>query len=330
VIEAFVARRRGRWERLTALLDRVSSPRQPLSVDELDELAALYRRTTSDLAIARRDFPSDRSTLFINQLVARAHAVIYRERPAPFRQLRRYFTAELPREFRAAWPYMIASVLLFFGPWIAIAVAIIVEPKIAELVLPPSMLSEIKSGETWFDIDLPKRSLASSLIMTNNIRVSLLALGGGMLAGLGTAAALLYNGVFLGAVFGALIAYGLADKLFGFVSPHSSFELSTIVIAGGCGLMLGRAIVWPGLLPRGLALQAAAGRAVRLLTATLPLLVMAGLIEGFVSPAHFAWPLKVAIGVATGAALYSYLLLVGREQSPPQSTVPSPSGRGLG
>ena len=324
LIEGFLARRRGRWERLTALLDRVRSPRQPLSVDELDELAALYRRTTSDLAIARRDFPSDRSTFFINQLVARAHAVIYRERPTPFRQLRRYFTAELPREFRAAWPYMIASALLFFGPWIAITVAIIVEPKVAELVLPPSMLSEIRSGETWFDIDLPKRSLASSLIMTNNIRVSLLALGGGMLAGLGTAAALLYNGVFLGAVFGALIAYGLADKLFGFVSPHSSFELSTIVIAGGCGLMLGRAIVWPGLLPRGLALQAAAGRAVRLLTATLPLLVMAGLIEGFVSPAHFAWPFKVAIGLATGIALYAYLLLVGRESA----IVPSPSGRG--
>jgi uncharacterized membrane protein SpoIIM required for sporulation len=315
LIEGFVARRRSRWERLTALLDRMRSPNQPLSVDELDELAALYRRTTSDLAIARRDFPGDRSTFFINQLVARAHAIIYRERPAPFRRLRRYFMAELPGEFRAAWPYLVASAALFFGPWIAMAVAILIEPMAAELVLPPSLLSEIKAGETWFDIELSKRSLASSLIMTNNIRVSLLALGGGMLAGLGTAAALIYNGVFLGAVFGALIAYGLADKLFGFVSPHSALELSTIVIAGGCGLMLGRAIVWPGLQPRGLALQAAAARSVRLLTATLPLLVIAGLIEGFVSPAHFAWPFKVAIGIATGIVLYAYLLLVGRKSA---------------
>ena len=315
MIEGFVARRRGRWERLTALLDRVRSPRHPASVDELDELAVLYRRTTGDLAIARRDFPNDRSTLFINQLVARAHAIIYRERPAPLRRLRRYFMAELPRDYRAAWPYLVASAALFFGPWIAMSVAIIVEPKVAELILPPSMLSEIKAGETWFNIELSQRSLASSFIMTNNIRVSLLALGGGMLAGLGTATALVYNGVFLGAVFGALIAYGLADKLFGFVSPHSAFELSTIVIAGACGLMLGRAIVWPGLQPRGLALQAAAARSVRLLTATLPLLVMAGLIEGFVSPAHFPWPFKVAIGLATGIALYSYLLLVGRERA---------------
>src|SRR3954462_2698736 len=105
MIEGFVARRRDRWARLSALLDRARAPRQRLSVDELDELAVLYRRTTGDLAIARRDFPSDRATLFVNQLVARAHAIIYRERPAPFRRLRRYFTAELPREYRAAWPY---------------------------------------------------------------------------------------------------------------------------------------------------------------------------------------------------------------------------------
>ena len=315
MIEGFVARRRGRWERLTALLDRVRSPHQAASVDELDELATLYRRTTGDLAIARRDFPSDRATLFINQLVARAHAIIYRERPAPFRRLRRYFTFELPREYRAAWPYLVVSAALFFGPWLAISVAILIEPEVAALVLPATLLSEIKAGETLFDIPLSRRSLASSLIMTNNIRVALLALGGGMLAGLGTAAALIYNGVFLGAVFGALIAYGLADKLFGFVSPHSALELSTIVIAGGCGLMLGRSIVWPGLLPRGLALQSAAARSVRLLTATLPLLVIAGLIEGFISPAEFDLAYKVAIGIATGIVLYAYLLLVGREKA---------------
>src|SRR5262249_39046148 len=163
--------------------DRLRSPRQPLSVDELDELATLYRRTTGDLAIARRDFPDDRSTRFVNQLVTRAHAIIYRERPASLRRFRRFFPTDLPREYRAAWPYLVVAAALFFGPLIAMAVAIVVAPAVAELVLPPSMLAEIKNGETWFDIDLTQRSLAASFIMTNNIRVSLLALGGGMLAG---------------------------------------------------------------------------------------------------------------------------------------------------
>ncbi len=312
MIEGFVARRRERWERLSALLDRAASPRQTLSVDELDELAVLYRRAVSDLAIARRDFPDDRSTLFINQLVARAHAVIYRERPASWRRLWRFFAVELPRDYRAAWPYLLASAALFFGPLIAMAVAIVIAPSAASLVLPPGLIAEIKDGRTWFDIDLARRSLASSFIMTNNIRVTLIALGGGMLAGVGTVAALVYNGVHIGAVTGALIAYGLADRLVGFVSPHGFLELSVIVIAGGCGLMLGKAMLWPGLQRRGQALQAAGRRSVRLLTGVLPLLVIAGLIEGYVSPAHFAWPGKLAIGLATAVALYSYLLAAGR------------------
>src|SRR6266545_7060419 len=100
MIEQFVAYRRPQWERLSLLLDRASSPRGRLSVADYDELARLYRRATSHLAIARRDFPNDRATLFVNQLVARAHSIIYRERPTPFRRLRRFLSSELPREYR--------------------------------------------------------------------------------------------------------------------------------------------------------------------------------------------------------------------------------------
>lgn len=311
MIEVFVARRRGRWERLSALLDRAGSPRRSLSVDELDELAALYRRTTGDLAIARRDFPHDRVTLFINQLITRGHAIIYRERPSSLRRLGRFFSTEVPREYRALWPYLAASAALFFVPLIAMAVAVILVPDWAELVLPSQIISQVKGGSDWFDEELSHRSLLSSVIMTNNIRVSLLALGGGMLAGIGTVLALLFNGVHIGAVAGTLIAYGLGDRLLGFVAGHSFLELSVIVIAGACGLRLGRAVVWPGLQTRSRAFTDAAG-SIRLAAASLILLIFAGLIEGFISPSHLPWPIKLAIGVSTGVALYSYLLLAGR------------------
>jgi uncharacterized membrane protein SpoIIM required for sporulation len=330
MIEGFVARRRERWERLSALLDRATSPRRALSVEELDELALLYRRAVSDLAIARRDFPDDRVTLFVNQLVTRGHAVIYRERPASLRRLGRFFARDLPREYRAAWPYLLAATALLFLPLIAMALAVIIAPGTAELVLPASLLSEIEAGETWFDITPEKRSLAASFIMTNNIRVALLALGGGMLAGLGTVASLVYNGVAIGAVVGALIAHGLADRLVGFVSPHGFIELSVIAIAGGCGLMLGRSILWPGLQARGQALVTMAGRAVRLLTGVLPLLVVAGLIEGFISPAQFPWPLKLAIGLITAVLLYGYLFLLGNDKQSSLTAARGTSSQGSG
>lgn len=312
MIERFVARRRARWERLSALINRATSPRSNLSVDELDELARLYRQVTGDLALARRDFPEDRATLFINQLVTRAHGVIYRDPPAPLSQLRRFFARELPQQYRSAWPYVAAAAALFFTPLVAAVIAILVAPDTAALILPPSLLAEIKDGHTWFDAEPATRSALAAFIMTNNIGVAFFALAGGMLAGVGTLAVLVYNGVHIGAIAGALAAYGLADRLVGFVSPHGFLELSVIVIAGGCGLMLGRAIVWPGLQTRGQALVEAGARSVRLLLGSLPFLAVAGLIEGFVSPAHFDWPFKLAIGVATAVVMYAYLLLVGR------------------
>src|SRR5436305_11110736 len=186
MIERYVARRRPRWERLSALLDRATSPRAQLSVDELDELARLYRQTTGDLAVARRDFPEDRSTLFVNQLVTRAHGTLYREAPAPLSRLRRFFLHDLPREYRAACPYLLAAALLLFVPAIAATLAVVIAPDSADFLVPPSALALIKQGETWFDSPVAMRSLDASIIMTNNIQVAFFALAGGMLAGVGT------------------------------------------------------------------------------------------------------------------------------------------------
>ena len=45
----------------------------------------------------------------------------------------------------------------------------------------------------------------------------------------------------------------------------------------------------------------------------VPLLVVAGLIEGFISPQPISPLIKIGIGVLTGIALYLYLFLAGRE-----------------
>lgn len=312
MIERFVATRRPRWERLSALLRRATSPRGGLSVAELEELSRLYRQAASDLATARRDFPDDQTTIFVNQLVARGHSVIYREPATPVSSLKRFVTRSLPGEYRSAWPYLVAAAGLFFGPLVAALVAVALAPDAATLLLPAAVISEIKAGAEWFDIELPGRSLAASLIMTNNIQVCLFAMAGGMLAGLGTVYVLLMNGLSIGALMGAFVAYGLTTRLLWFVSPHGFLELSVIVISGACGLMLGRAIAWPGLRPRSEVLVEAGRRSVRLLLGVLPFLVVAGLIEGFVSPADFAWYFKLAIGLFTAVVMYGYLLLMGR------------------
>ena len=252
--------------------------------------------------------------LFLNQLVSRAYGVIYREPPAPLSQLRRFFVRELPREYRAAWPYLTASAALLFIPMVLAALLVILAPDRASLILPSGLLSEIKSGHTWFDASSAERPALASFIMTHNVQIALLAFASGVLGGVGPIYILIDNGIQIGAVTGALIAYGLGDALVGFVSPHGFLELSIVVVSGAGGLMLGRAVVWPGLQTRGAALTAAGQRAVRLLLGLLPFLGIAGLLEGFVSPSHFAWPFKLAIGLLTAVVLYGYLLGAGRRE----------------
>jgi len=314
MIERFVANRRARWDRLNTLLNRSRSPRSNMTVDELDEMARLYRRTTSDLAIARRDFPSDGATRYVNELVARAYGQIYRDPPSPRAAIARFFRYELPRECRSAWPFLAASAALFFGPLFIVLVVVLINPDTAEMLVPARMLSLIKSGRHWFDVPEEQRSVMSTFIMTNNIKVSFLALAGGMTAGLMTCWVLVNNGLNVGAISGALAAYGLGESLVWWIAGHGFLELSVIVISGGCGLMLGKAILWPGLQPRRDAVSAAGIRSMRLLLGSVPFMALAGVIEGFFSPLTLDWTWKLAVGLSTGILMWGYLLLVGREQ----------------
>jgi uncharacterized membrane protein SpoIIM required for sporulation len=319
----FTNRRRARWERLDELLRRADGGGAvPLSVDELAELVRLYRQTTTDLAIARREFPNDPVSLLLNQLVARAYGIIYREPPTPLSRLRRFYARELPALYRAAWPYLVTAAALLLLPFLIMLVAVLRAPENARLIVSPGVLAEIKAGQTWFGSSAAESPFLSSEVFTNNVEVSFLALGGGIAAGVGTVLVLVYNGLAFGGVSGALIVYGLGDRLIGFVSPHGFLELSVVVAAGASGLMLGRALIWPGLQTRPEALAAAGARSARLLLGLLPFLGAAGLLEGFVSPRPFPWPIKLAIGLGAAAVMYGYLLGL------PLPLAPSPARRG--
>jgi uncharacterized membrane protein SpoIIM required for sporulation len=281
--------------------------------DEIESFGRAYRRVVSDLAIAQRDFPEDQLTLWLNGLAARAHLRLYRS-PAPsWRSLRKFFWSDFARRFRSAGPYLVASALLLFGPAIVAYVGAFYNETLREALVPASLRSVMESGRTWTDIQPGLRPGMATLIFTNNIQVAFLSFAGGVLCGLGTVYVLVTNGLALGGVLGAAQFYGVAPLLWSFVSPHGYLELTCIVIAGAAGLMLGDALLRPGLQLRREALARAARRAVELVLGAAPVLVAAGLIEGFVSPSELPMPVKLAFGPLAGLVLYSLLLTVGRK-----------------
>ena len=83
-------------------------------------------------------------------------------------------------------------------------------------------------------------------------------------------------------------------------------EFAAIFLAGAAGLMLGWALLVPGERTRREALIEKGGLAIKLLAGTIPMLIIAGTIEGFISPAPLHWGYKIAVSVTTALGLAVY------------------------
>jgi uncharacterized membrane protein SpoIIM required for sporulation len=173
----------------------------------------------------------------------------------------------------------------------------------------------VEQKELWVNIPVNERPYTAVFIMRNNIQVSFLAFSSGLSAGLLTLWVLFMNGLIIGTLTGLTGFYGIGFELWTFVIGHGVIELTIIFISGGSGLMLGWAILHPGLMRRRDALAQAARKAVYLLLGAVPWLVVAGTIEGFISPDNtIPAPVHWMVGIGSGIILYSYLLLAGRER----------------
>jgi uncharacterized membrane protein SpoIIM required for sporulation len=309
----FVARRRERWQRLDDLVARVEHRGlRALNAEELLELGSLYRSATSDLAVARRDFGSDRVALYLNGLVARTHPIVYREQRGGSARVGEWVRYGFPAAYRAIGPYTAFAFGVFtlsaFVAWLLVAW----RDSMADILLPGTaqqLRHIMDQHHLWMNNPGESDSVVANFIMLNNIQVAFLAFAGGMLLGVLTTYVMVTNGVMLGAL-GAMVAHrGLSAPFWSFVVPHGVVELSVIFMAGGAGLSLGDALLRPGMRTRRDALVRAGRQAAYVVLAAVPLLAVAGTIEGFLSPSGAPVAIKIAVGLLTGTGLYSYLLL---------------------
>jgi uncharacterized membrane protein SpoIIM required for sporulation len=315
IVNEFIQQREKDWQRLETLINQHKG-RKPLDAREVHELGTLYRAVTSDLALARRDYPDQRVTLFLNQLLTRTHSFIYQQDVSDFRQFLRYFTHRIPQVFRQTAVFTLIAFLLFIVPAIVGYRLAYTNPNSADVFGLAAQREILSRHETWTEIPQEERGFMSAFIMSNNIRIAILAFGGGVSFGLFTIYILTMNGLIIGAVLGLAAHYGMGEALFGFIIGHGVIELSVVFIAGGAGLQLGWALLNPGPYTRRDSLALAARRAVTLCVVSIPLLIIAGLIEGYISPSELSFLTRAGVGVGSGILLYSYLSLAGRNQVP--------------
>ena len=314
---AIVAAGAERWTRFAKVLDEVSARGLPtMPEEEVGSFVAQYREVTTDLArlkTATRGRDTD-ALYYLSRLVARGHNLFYRRRQVAASSVGRFLLISVPAEVRRSWRPILAATLLLFGPALITYAAIIRRPALADEIVPAEMMDRAEAavarsqrGEGYVTISELSRPVIASAIIRNNVQVTFLAFAGGITAGLFTALLLVSNGIQLGAPVALFANKGAAQVIWAWIAAHGVLELSAICIAGGGGLLIASAILLPGPLTRGEAMVVKGRRAIRLITASTLFLVVAGAIEGLISPR--AWPIewKGGVALATGLLIVLYL-----------------------
>jgi uncharacterized membrane protein SpoIIM required for sporulation len=307
-------KRRPFWERLTELIARSGRTGvRTLSHKELQELGLLYRQAASDLAAVREDPLEQGLARNLNQLLARAHNLLYAGRRHSASGIVKFYRYDFPRIFRQTFKYTFAAFLLFLFSGLAGAFLCLHDSAFEKYILPPSMIETIDRHKMWTDSILSVKPKESSRIMTNNISVCASTFASGILAGIGTIVLLIFNGLLIGVIGVACFEGNMSNMLWSFVAPHGVLELPAIFISGGAGLLLAKGFLFPGLLTRRESIFRAGGEAARLMLGVIPILVFAGIIEGFLSPTGLPPVLKYSFAAALFTLFALYLTRSGRE-----------------
>jgi uncharacterized membrane protein SpoIIM required for sporulation len=314
-MDRFLDTHKDNWQRLEDLLSMLQGTGLAgLSKMEIREFGELYRRSASDLAIARAETRDPKLINYLNSLVIRAHGKIYRAEGHGVSLMAKFFSEDLPQTFRRNWRYMAIAFGIFAGFALFGFVVTWIDTDFTHFVMLSGITSEITAGHQWWLSLNDANQVGASQILSNNILVTFRVFAMGAFFGVGAFYDLAFEGARLGSVFGACYKLNppFGNALASFVVGHGVIELSCIFFCGGAGMMIGYAMINPGDLTRAQALKKKGIEAARIVVGCACFLVVAGIIEGFLSPSDLPPQFKIATGLGTGMAMYSYLFLAGR------------------
>jgi len=283
----------------------------------------------ADLSVLRQDSTARTYAVHVNQLLARAHHIIYSGRKTNLRSLFLFLRDEYPAVFQRQLGFVLASLAVSVAFGVLGAVLTTARPEFMRHFVGPEMIATMERHEMWTESIVSVAPKETSHIMTNNLSVCFASFAGGITFGLFTFYSLFVNGMMLGVIGAACHQYGMSLKLWSFVAAHGSLELPSILIAGGAGFRLGHAMLFPGGLRWKDSVAQGGLEATRLVAGIIPLLVIAGCLEGFFSPSHAQPWLKFTVGGLLFTLLNLWLFrppAVGQPQAVGQTALPRQDG----
>jgi uncharacterized membrane protein SpoIIM required for sporulation len=308
-VDRFIARNQASWTRLEELTRR---SRRSLSPVEIDELVQLYQRTSTHLSHVRTERADPALVARLTRLVATAAGMLYSTRSRSAVGLARFFTTSFPAAVWHVRRFVVVAALLVLVPAAAVGTWLANSDEALEASGPEAVREAyVEDDFEAYYSSAPAGEFATA-VTVNNIQVSILAFAAGALLCVVTAYVLAFNGANVGLAAGTFAAAGEQPKFWGLILPHGVLELSAVMVAGAAGLAIGWAIVAPGDRPRSVALADEGRRAAAIVLGLMLAFVVAGTIEGFVTPSGLPTAARVGVGLAAGGAFWTYVVTLGR------------------
>lgn len=308
-VDAFVLANRPTWNRLEHLVKK----RRQLTGAEVDELVDLYQRVSTHLSIVRSSSSDAVLVGKLSGLVARARAVVTGAHAPLWREFVRFWTVSFPVVVYRSWRWWVASGVAFYAVAAVIAVWVAHSPEVQASIGTPSEIEQLVNHEfANYYSEHPAGSFALQ-VWVNNAWVTAQCIAMSVLLGIPIPYILFQNSANLGVNAGLMFQAGKGDIFLGLITPHGLIELTAVFVAAGVGMRLGWSVISPGDRPRGQVL-AEQGRAVVAVAIGLAVVLMvAGAIEGFVTPSSLPTFVRVAIGVAAVVGFFGYVFHFGRK-----------------
>ncbi|MEH7355367.1 stage II sporulation protein M [Neobacillus drentensis] len=308
-VKQFVKMHREEWKQLEQLVLTMSKRRNAITGDTITQYHRLYQKTAQNLSYSQTYFPNDEVTQYLNGLVSKSHNLLYKDQVSSFKQIRHFFSTKFIGLLVEQWKFVVVAMILFIIGAVGSFIAVMNDPLHIYAILPAEIAQGVNPDHLGEGNGAVDSSLMSASIMTNNIKVAIFAFAGGITFGLVTVYLLVYNGILIGALAALFWHHEKSYDFWAYIVPHGMIELTAIFIAGGAGLLMGYKLFVPGQYTRGYQLKHHAKRSVQLLLGTLPLFVIAGVVEGFITPAAISLEAKYFVAFLTVIGLILYVVI---------------------
>jgi len=272
-----------------------------------DEIAERFISITDDLAYAKTFYPKSRTTTYLNGLAAGFHQSIYKNKKEKTNRIFKFWKYELPLLFRQYHRQLLYAfvffIVFFFIGWVSAKY----DNTFVRLVMGDDYVNMTNANIAKGNPFGVYKSQASSpmffMIVSNNLYVTVLNYVAGILCSVGTIFLLFQNGLMLGSFEYLFVSKGLGIQSVLVVFIHGTLEISSLIIAGGAGLVFGNSIIFPKTYKRMTSFKKGALDGMKITIGILPIIVVAAIFESFVTR-HTEMPIWLSISILAASLLF--------------------------